>query len=166
VATLDGDTLTGLRAALTALLPAPAQPELRPAVSFRTLRLSPTGLGGYVSPARNPQNELIGDRTGRRVEGQVVVAAKGASLSGIDDAVNAVVAALLGEPVARRQQGVLAVELVELGPRPAAEPAAGDVASRDAVFRVLYEFVHTPAEAGDLIEVINLDLDLTPPEGP
>jgi len=160
--------LSGLSLALTSLLPPPAAPEFAPVLSLASVDVRPTGLGGFVQYAHDPDGEVVG----RRVEADAVVTARADSLDSlrttVDELVNAVLAA---DRATLRSQGLLQIALSELGPPTEVEGTPGggspgppgppaDEFARDVHFRVLYEFLLRPTAPAGVIERIPLDLEV------
>lgn len=149
------EAMAQLSAALEELLPPGAEPALAPALEVHPVRITPTGLGGFVGVSHGPEGEIVG----RRLEASVRVAVKAASAGGLGAAVSAVTSALLAAGNrSLRRQGVLRLELETLGPKPAADTVG--VAEREIQFKVLYEFLKRPTEDGGVIQRIPLDLEL------
>ncbi len=159
---LSQEALTSLRAAVDALLPElPAEtPEaLRPSVAIQPMRISPSGLGGFVALNEDPQGEILG----RRITATVVVTVRAETVAELHAAVAEVTEALLGaERGELTEQGILDVSLSELGtPRPPqGEGESRTPAEQDVRFRIQYEFLKRPVEAGDVIREIPIDAGL------
>jgi hypothetical protein len=149
------EAMDKLSATLEELLPPGDSPALAPTLEVHPLRIVPTGLGGFVGLSQGPAGEIVG----RRLEAWARVAVKAASVDGLGDAVSAVTGALLAaDRGSLRSRGVLRLELDTLGPKPAADIAG--VAEREIQFKVLYEFLKLPAEIGDVIQRVPIDLEL------
>lgn len=159
---LSQEALTSFRTTVESLLPEIPEetPEaLRPAVAIQPTRISPSGLGGFVAMNEDPEGEILG----RRITAGGVVTVRAETVAELHAAVAEVSEALLG--VDRRQrteQGILDVSLTELGPPrpPQGEGESRTPAEQDVRFRIEYEFLKPPAEAGDVIREIPLDVDL------
>jgi hypothetical protein len=153
--TISVEAMNGLSAVLAELLPAGAAPTLAPTLEVHPLRIVPTGLGGFVGLSHEPEGEIVG----RRLEATALVAVKAASVDGLGEAVSAVTSALLAaDRRSLRDRGVLRLDLDALGPKPAA--ASDGVAEREVQFKVLYEFLKRPVEAGDVIQRVPIDFEL------
>lgn len=149
------EAMNRLSTTLSDLLPPGGDPALAPTLEVYPLRVTPTGLGGFVGLSHGPEGEIVG----RRLEASARVAVKAANLEGLGAAVSAVTSALLAaDRRSLRSQGVLRLELDTLGPKPA-EGIAG-VAEREVQFKVLYEFLKLPTEDGGLIQRIPVDLEI------
>lgn len=154
------EVIDGLTAALTSLLPTVPDLTLRPILMVNPVRITPTGLGGYVGPSTDP----AGDVVGRRLEARVTVTVKAGDDDGLSAAVSEVTHALMGaERRALLERGILRLALGELGPGATGSPGA-QVARREVDFSVLYEHLREP-EAGEGI-IRRIPLHVGPfPEG-
>jgi len=150
------EALDSLSAILAELLREEVGPALEPALEVYPLRIIPTGLGGFVGLSHEPAGEVYG----RRLEASARVAVKAAGLDELRDAVTAVTRALVAaDRVLLREKGILRLDLDAIGPQPLlAEPPA--TAEREVQFKVFYEFLKKPTEAGDVIQRIPIDLEL------
>lgn len=159
---LSQEALTSFRAAIDALLPdLPEEtPEaLRPAIAIQPMRISPSGLGGFVAMNEDPEGEILG----RRITAAVIVTVRAATVADLHATAAEVSQAVLGaERGELNEQGILDVSLTELGlPRPPRDEGESRTpAEQDVRFRIEYEFLKRPAEAGDVIREIPLDVDL------
>lgn len=151
------EALQRLSAVLTELLPDAPSAELTPSLEVFPLRISPTGLGGYVGPSHEPEGDILG----RRVEASARVAVKAANAEDLGAAVAAVTRALLAaDRLDLRSKGILRIELGAIGPAPAAE---GGAARREVDFKVLFELLRKPAEAGGVIQEIPIEIETDSP---
>lgn len=147
------EALSNLSDVLAELLPPGASPALNPGLELYPLRIAPTGLGGFVGLHHGPEGEILG----RRLEASARVAVKAADVDGLGEAVTAVTSALLAaDRTVLRSKGILRLDLDSIGPKP--EPPGP--AEREVQFKVLYEFLKKPTEAGAVIERIPIDLEL------
>jgi hypothetical protein len=98
---ISAEALTSLKTALEALLPPQPDAALIPTLSINPLRITPTGLNGFVGLNDDPRGELYG----RRVRAMAVVDVKARELPDLDVAVTAVTGALIAaDPVVLRQR--------------------------------------------------------------
>lgn len=152
------EALQRLSAVLTELLPDAPSAELTPSLEVLPLRISPTGLGGYVGPSHEPEGDILG----RRVEASARVAVKAANAEGLGPAVATVTQALLAaDRRDLRSKGILRIELGAIGPSPAEE--AGGTARREVDFKVLFELLRKPTEAGRVIQEIPIEIETDSP---
>jgi hypothetical protein len=150
---LSVEALSNLTAAVAELLPPVAAPVLPLVLEVLPLHIAPTGLGGYVGLSHEPEGEILG----RRLEASARVAVKAADAEQLGEAVTAVTSALLAaDRAVLRSKGILRLDLDSIGPKP--EPS-GPV-ERELQFKVLYEFLKRPTEAGDVIQRIPIDFEL------
>jgi hypothetical protein len=146
--TLGAEALQKLLALLNALLPDDLAP--RPALTLIPLRISPTGLGGFVGISDVP----AGDLYGRRVQARLLVAVSAASLSALEQAIASVLANFVGaDAAALRIQGLMTLSLAEVGPLPT--DSSGTV-ERTLTFSVTYDFVKMPEEDAGVVHEIHL----------
>lgn len=121
------------------------------------VKISPTGIGGYVGHHADPHGDVIG----RRITARVTMNVAAASAATLDDEVQRVAQTVLS--AARRelaQLGILKLSLLELGPRPATTTGGPPATPRrDVAFDVLYEFLKLPESAGGIIQTIPLDIE-------
>ena len=156
---MNDEVVQGLTTALAGLLPAGPDLSLRPLLTVVPVRLTPTGLGGYVAPSSDP----AGDVVGRRLQARVSVTVRAGDEDSLGPAVTGVTRALLAADRATLvQQGILRVTLGELGTR---SVAPNGQARRDVDFDVLYEFLKGPTEAEGVIREIELALAPGDPGG-
>lgn len=120
-----------------------------PSVAIQPLKVSPTGLGGYLAPHQDPQ----GDRLGRRVEAQIWATISEGSPAARAAAVTAVNNQMLNMSRAEMlERGMLRVS-AELD-----VPAPTQTNTFVLGYRVLFEFIKHPEEAGDVIREIPVNL--------
>ncbi len=147
--------LTGLSITLASLLPPPASPAFTPAVSLVRVDVRPTGVGGFIAFAHDPEGEVLG----RRVDADAVVTTRAHTLEDLDTTVqNTVAAVLAADRSTLRAQGVLTIALTELGPNPAGR-TNGEF-ERNLTFHVLYEFLQQPTAPSGVIDRIPLDIEV------
>lgn len=147
------EALSSLSDILAELLPPGANPSLNPGLELYPLRITPTGLGGFVGLHHGPEGEILG----RRLEASARVAVKATNVDRLGEAVTAVTSALLAaDRTVLRSKGILRLDLDSIGPKP--EPPGP--AERELQFKVLYEFLKRPTEAGDVIQRIPIDFEL------
>jgi hypothetical protein len=156
---IAAEALATLTTAMTSLLPAPSDPGIPHSVMVLPVRITRTGLGGFVGIHPDPQGEVVG----RRVSARVNVSVGAQNANGLDAAVSQVTqAVMLTGRDELAQLGIHRLSVLELGPRP--EPQQGGppaAARRDVAFDVIYEFLKLPDQAGGIIETIPLDIDAT-----
>jgi hypothetical protein len=153
------EAIARLTAAVSSLLPAPADPALAPSVLVTPVRVAPTGLGGYVGVHDAPGGEVLG----RRLSARVGVTVRAPDAGSLGDAVALTTRSVLARHRATLAQlGILRVGLDSLGPPPPPpSPGPPQPQARDVVFDVLFEYLHLPVEAGGIIAEIPLDADVT-----
>lgn len=160
MADINDEVIAGLTSAITALLPPVADLDLRPVLMVNPVRITPTGLGGFVGPSADPPGDVVG----RRMEARVSVTVKAEDDDGLGPAVTRVTHAVLGaERGTLLEQGILRVVLGELGPRamgPGGSRSA-QIVRRDVDFTVLYEYLRRPEEGEGIIREI--PLTVSPP---
>lgn len=121
------------------------------------VKISPTGIGGYVGHHPDPHGDVLG----RRITARVTMSVAAASVATLDDEVQRVAQTVLS--AARRELallGILKLSLLELGPRPATGGGGPPTTPRrDVAFDVLYEFLKLPEAAGGVIQTIPLDIE-------
>lgn len=151
------EALANLTTVMSSLLPPPPAPTLAPALLITPVRVSPTGIGGYVGAHPSPQ----GDVFGRRITARVQLSVPGSDATALDDTVEQITQAVLARDRAELAQlGILKLSLFELGPRPT-PPAPGPPTQprRELSFDVLYEFLKLPEEDGGVIGTIPIDIE-------
>jgi len=147
---IDEQALAGARSALSALLPPADGALLAPELALLPTRIRPAGIGGLVGTSRAPDGEILA----RRVQAEALVRARTNDASRLDDAVTRVTSAMAGDEAARRAGGLLELELAELGDASSSSVSGGTVFAREVRFRLLFEHVHRPVDAGDVIDRI------------
>jgi hypothetical protein len=152
---ISAEALTSLKTALEALLPPQPDAALIPTLSINPLRITPTGLNGFVGLHDDPRGELYG----RRVRAMAVVDVKARELPDLDVAVTAVTGALIAaDPVVLRQRGILSMALDELGPKSVSGSGANQIAEREVSLNVLFDYVKEPAAAEGVISQVPVNL--------
>lgn len=154
------EALNVLSGVVQSLLPVVADPDLRPSLLVNPVRVTPTGLGGYIGVHPDPRGGIYGTR----LEAAAIVVAKAADESSLNIAVQAVTQALVAaDPAEMRRRGVLRVSLENVGQRSEAQSASGPRShvARELTFRIVYEHVRLPREAEGTINEIALELDLS-----
>jgi hypothetical protein len=150
---ISTEALNGLATAIQSLMPAPADPNLKPSISVRALSIAPSGIGGVVGLHHEPDGDIVG----RRIEAIVVVGLRAqadAADAAVSGAINAILAA---DRAALVNQGLLRVAVDKIGDRTAGQ---GTLVEQDVGFRVLYEFLKKPVDPGDIIREIPLNIQL------
>ena len=150
---IDRSALTSLTATFQALMPAVTDPQLPHQLALDPLGSGPAGIGGVVGISNEPPGEVIG----RRMRALARVRVQTTDAAELDSAVTGVTAAVLaGDRAQQRAQGLLGAELLEIGPE-TSTAADGDEErfARDVRFRLLFEHLQAPTEAGDVIAEIH-----------
>ena len=143
---ISSEALSSLNTVVNALFAgiAPA-----PVVDILPVKISPTGLGGFVALHEDP----VGDRIGRQIDAQVRVLVSGNSPAAVITAANAVNQAVLSlSRLEMAQRGILRAGVDTSVPLPTEEN------TRLLGFRLIYEFIKDPEEAGDIIIEIPINL--------
>ena len=152
---ISSEALTSLKTALDALLPPQPDVALKPTLSLNPLRITPTGLSGFVGLNDNPRGELYG----RRVRATAVVNVKARELPDLDVAVTAVTGALIAaDSLVLRQRGILSMALDELGPKSVSGSGANRIAEREVSLNVLFDYVKKPAAVESVISQVPVNL--------
>jgi len=117
------------------------------------VKVSPVGLGGFVSHNAEPP----GDVEGARVDASVRVTVQSNSMGGLNTAATIVTRSLisLGE-AERREAGLLRIGLDPPGSN--IRSLTGNNMQQDVHFRLLYEFIRVPEEGGGIIQEIPIHL--------
>ncbi len=150
--TLAGEALERLALVVQSFLPSTPNPQYRPSVSVSPVRVTPTGLGGFVGMCPEPNGEILG----RRVDARVLVTVRAPDLDHLGDAVSSAARALSGaERATLEGQGIFRLDLETIGP----PPVDGAPVQRELTFRVLYEYLKLPEESGGVIAAVPLDLE-------
>jgi hypothetical protein len=148
------EALQGLTSAVESILPAPADPALKPALSLGSAKVAPLGLGGFVGTSREPDGQILG----RRVRATMTVRVAAASADGVPAAVASASEALLAaDPVGLRTLGILDLTLAGVAGPPG---SGGGANSRDLSVELLYEYVKPPAAPEGVISTVPLELDV------
>jgi hypothetical protein len=143
---LNAQAFDALAGTVRSLLP--GAPEVR----INPVRVSPSGLAGFVGLSHEPEGQIVG----RLVDARTVVTVEEATASELDDAVAGVTQALVGADRGDlRAAGVLRLALDEVG-----SPSGDGPLRRDVTFAVAYEFVKGPDDGEGIIEEIPIDTDL------
>ena len=154
---ISAEALSTLTAAIQALIPAGNDPALKPSCFVNPTRLMPTGLGGLAGLNVEPAGEILG----RKLEASVLVTVRGETSDQLHGAVAAVTSAVVG---AERQQlikqGIQRIVLDEIRPKSIVESGGKSISEQELSFKVLYEFLKLPQEAGQLISKVAMDMDI------
>ena len=149
--------MNGLVSAVSDLLPAPPVPSLPFTVQVLPTRVGAVGIGGFVGPHHTPQGEIMG----RRVDARVIVGVQARGDADLGEAVASVAMAIAGRDAARaRSGGLLRVALSEVGPETTTGSGNNMVRRKEVEFVALYEYLHLPTEAGDVIGTVPVFLDV------
>jgi hypothetical protein len=131
-------------------------PDLQATLSVIPLRVTPTGIGGFVGVHPEP----VGDVLGRRLHARVDVTVRADDLDELGTAVTDISRALLGASAPElRGQGILRLGLEEIGESTVTGQGANEVARRDLAFTVLFEHLRLPQEGEGVIETVPLMID-------
>lgn len=150
---IDNEALSRLSSTLGSLLSGVGA-GLPPRLHVHPRRFLAAGIGGLVGLSSDPAGEIVG----RRLEAAALVEVRAATMDALPGAISAVTRALTTDRPALRSQGILRLELEEIGPKPTAQMSG--VAEREVRFKVLYELVKNPTVAGGVIREVPLDLEL------
>lgn len=145
---INANAIAGLTVAITELLANGLGPgESLPVIAIVPLKFSSVGLSGYVATHPN-LTDPIGEIVGRRLDARVSTLIQNGNPANLLAAVATVTQALVGSSRGEREQrGILKLDY-----RP--EEGMGDTTMRELVFRIVYEHLEIPTEAGDVIETI------------
>lgn len=151
--------VNSLRTFVQSLVTTVTIPLLQKTVIVTPVRISPTGLGGFVDLNSDP----IGDIIGRRVDALVSVIAEMPTAAALTEAASAIIQALL---TAGRKTlaagGIQKLVFVEAKPNAAlTKPDGTVVATREIRFEVLFEFLKHPEDPEDVISEIPLNLTVS-----
>jgi hypothetical protein len=152
--TVNIEAVDALMAAITTLLPTPADPTLPPTLRLHSLRTTPTGLGGFVALHPDPLGEVVG----RRLAAAIRVTVTANTVNELNTAVTTLSRSLLGASrVTLQSVGILRLALTEVAARSGGAPAGSQV-QQDLGIDVLYEFLKRPTTAGETIQQIPINL--------
>lgn len=134
-------------------------PSLQATVVVTPVRISPTGLGGFVDLNIDP----IGDIIGRRVDALVSVIAEMPTAATLTEAASTIIETLL--TAGRKtlaEGGIQKLVFVDAKPDTAlTKPDGTVVATREIRFEVLFEFLKHPEDSEDVISEILLNLTVS-----
>jgi hypothetical protein len=159
VDTINVEALDGLTSALQALLPATAEPRLRPSLLVSPTRIAPAGVGAFVGMNVDPHGAILG----ARVEAAVLITARAPTPGDLPAAVTAVTRALLGrDRPTLLDDGILriAADGLERPLTDVPDGGGGTVAEQTVRFRLLYEFLRLPAASEGVIREIPLGVSI------
>lgn len=152
---LNREALDSLAAAIRSFLPAAGNPAHASSVAVFPSRITSTGLGGFVGLHHEPEGEVVG----RQIDADVRVTVRAAAVGGLTTVAEAAAQALVG--AGRKElgeKGILDLSFTQLGE---ARPLQGETpAEQELAFRVRYEFLKVPTEAGDVIREIPIQLEV------
>jgi hypothetical protein len=153
---LDADALTSLTTTFGALMPTVSAPQLPHQIALDPLGSGPAGIGGVVGISHTPPGEILG----RRLRALARVRVQTTDEGGLDAAVTGVTAAVLtGDRAQQRADGLLSAELDEIGPETSVTPNGGPTRfGRDVRFKLLFEHLVPPEEAGDVLAEIEAEV--------
>jgi hypothetical protein len=154
MADINTEALAALNGTLKALLPPVVDASLAPSVVTTPLRITPSGLGGYVGPHDDPPGDILA----RRVEALVTVTIRANTIADLDARLSEVTGALLAtEGGVLRERGILKLTLDEMSPQPADAPP-DQVKRRELIFKTSYEYLKKPEASEGIITQIPIDL--------
>ncbi len=149
--------MSGLRAAIAGLLPAPPVPDLPFTLRVLPNRVTPTGLGGFIGVHHDPPGEVVG----RRVDARVLVGVHVRGSAVLEDAIDAVTLAIAGRDASRaRSEGLLRVGLAGIGDETTRGSGNNTIRTRAIEFSALFEYHHLPTEGEDQIERVPVLLEV------
>jgi hypothetical protein len=150
---IDRAALTSLTAKFQALMPTVSAPQMPHQVALDPVGCGPAGIGGVVGVSHTPPGEILA----RRLRAVARVRVQTTDAAALDAAVTGVTAAVLaGDRAQQRADGLLGVDLLEIGQETTAPADGGGTRfGRDVRFRLLFEHVQAPTEAGDAIGEIH-----------
>jgi hypothetical protein len=150
---IDRAALTSLTTVFRALLPAVTATQLPHQVALDPIGCGPAGIGGVVGVSHAPPGDILA----RRLRALARVRVQTTDAAELDTAVTGVTSAVLaGDRAQQRVDGLLGAELLEIGPETTVAADGGDTRfGRDVRFRLLFEHLQPPTEAGDLIGEIH-----------
>ena len=151
--------VNSLRTFVQSLVGTVTVPSLQATVIVTPVRITPTGLGGFVDLNIDP----IGDIVGRRVDAIVIVLAEMPTAATLTEASSAIIQALLTAGRKTLVEGGIQ-RLVFADAKPAASQTKPDgtvVATREIRFEVLFEFLKRPEDSEDVISQIPLNLTVS-----
>ncbi len=153
------EAINSLKAAVESFLPDISEPAVQIILTFYSLNLTPTGLGGFVGINENPHGGILG----KRLEATVAITLRADSAEALDTAANAVTVSLVGaDRVALMKEGILRLNLDEVAPQINGMGGGANSFIEQALkFKVLYEFLQLPQEAGDIIQQIPITVDVS-----
>lgn len=146
--TIVQNALTALDTHISSMLPAPVPAGVTRQVRVLPLRVTATGIGGYIGPQENPKADVHA----RRVQASVRVALQGGQDQNASAHLDLIARQLLSQSRTElRQRGIFWIrpELID---------------GRNAHFELLYEYAHHPVTGEGVIDVLDLALEtnLTP----
>jgi hypothetical protein len=151
--------VNSLRTFVQSLVGAVIIPSLQTTVIVTPVRITPTGLGGFVDLNIDP----IGDIVGRRVDAIVTVLAEMPTAAALTEASSAIIQALLTAGRKTLVEGGIQ-RLVFADAKPTTSQTKPDgtvVAIREIRFEVLFEFLKRPEDPEDVISAIPLNLTVS-----
>lgn len=139
--------LVGFRNAIESMIASSGNPDLEATIAIGPVRITPTGVGGFVRLNEDP----IGEVYGRRVEGTVSVAVTANNEESLNGSVASLLSALIGRDKATlRESGIYRIDMDGMG---SVVRETGRF-EQDATFSVLYEYLRIPEEAESVITQI------------
>jgi hypothetical protein len=155
---LAGQAVDRLRTAIQTLIAGVNLPSLQTSIFVNPTRIIPIGLGGFITFNEEP----AGDVVGRQVDAIVHVLAGMPSLAELGAAVSALTTAL--SAAGRKtlmENGIQRLVLDEIGPFAVRANGNGVIVEREIKLSVRFEHVRVPADAGDVIREVEINLGLS-----
>jgi len=151
--------VNSLKATLNSLLPAIADASIQRQLVVHPAKITPVGLGGFITLNANPLGEVLG----RQIEAIALVDLQAPTTLLLHQESAAITASLIGENRgALRNQGIFSIVLDQLG-LPERQPIASGqfVMYQSLTFRVNYEFLKYPQANEDVIRQVPINLNLS-----
>ena len=155
---LSTEAINSLKTAIESLLPDISETAGQMSLTFSSLNLTPTGLGEFIGINQAPYGDILG----RRLEATVAITIRADSADALDAAATAVTVSLVGaERMVLVEKGIMGLNLDEVGPKiDGIGEDSNSFIEQGLKFKVLYEFLKQPEEAGDIIQQIPINADV------
>lgn len=159
---ISSEALTGLSNLLESMIPTLIPPALQPELILDTVKIKPTGVGGFVTVNDNPKGTIYG----RRVEARATITVKASDEDELGDFVKEITQSFLTQDRATlMEQGLFFITLDQLSPVITTGRANNVINKRNVNFNVLYEYLKLPETAETVIDDVSLDLDINQGSG-
>jgi hypothetical protein len=153
MATINEEALEDLNVSIQVLMPEMPDRRANASVMISPINIIPTGIGGFVAF----DEEHTGDVLGRRIEASVQIIIQSNIPGALREAAASVQSSFLG---AERKKlldlGILSIRQVASS----FKRGAGTSREIDFVYNILFEYLKTPEEAEEKIELIPINIDL------